>query len=153
LPQANETELVTVFRARAQPTGSEAVLLVEDDDEVRAATSKMLSGLGYRVLEAADAATALTLLEARSELRLLLTDVVLVQGMSGPGLAARARQLRPDLRVLFMSGHVRNRVAFQEQLERDAHFLAKPFRKEELAQKVRLALDGGEHGHSISRSS
>lgn len=144
LPQAKGIRAAATLQARAMAGGTEAVLLVEDDDEVRVATNKMLSGLGYNVVEAADAATALTLLEAKPELGLLLTDVVLAQGLSGPELAAKARQLRPDLKVLFMSGYVRDTVAFHEQLERDAHFLGKPFRKEELAHKVRLALDDGE---------
>jgi CheY-like chemotaxis protein len=144
LPQAKGIGTAAALQARAMAGGTEAVLLVEDDDEVRAATNKMLSGLGYKVVEAADSATALTLLEAKPKLRLLLTDVVLAQGLSGPELAAKARQLRPDLKVLFMSGYVRDTVAFHEQLERDAHFLGKPFRREELAHKVRLALDDGE---------
>ena len=104
------------------------------------ATRKLLSGLGYRVVEAADAVTALSLLEQKSDLQLLLTDVVLAQGTSGPELARDARRLRPNLKVLFMSGYIRDTVAFHEQLEQDAHFLAKPFRKEELARKLRLAL-------------
>ena len=128
------------------------MLLVEDDDEVRAATNRMLAGLGYTVVEAADAASALTLVEARRELRLLFTDVVL-QGMSGPELAAEARRLRPDLKVLFMSGYVRDTVTFHEQLEHDAHFLGKPFRKEDLAIKVRLALDDREDNQAVTRQS
>ena len=143
LPQAKEADATFELAANARPTGSEGILLVEDDDEVRTATSRMLSGLGYRVVEVADAETALTLLAARSTLRLLLTDVVLAHGMSGPELAAKARQVRPALKVLFMSGYVRDTVAFHEQLDRDAHFLAKPFTKEELATTVRLALDEG----------
>jgi CheY-like chemotaxis protein len=141
LPQAKEAEATFKLSASAQPTGSEGILLVEDDDEVRTATSRMLSGLGYRVVEVADAETALALLTAGHTLRLLLTDVVLAHGMSGPELAAKARDVRPRLKVLFMSGYVRDTVAFHEQLDRDAHFLAKPFTKEELATTVRLALD------------
>jgi CheY-like chemotaxis protein len=116
----------------------------EDDDEVRAATRKLLSGLGYRVVEAADAVTALSLLKKEPALHLLLTDVVLAQGTGGPELAREARRLRPDLKVLFMSGYVRDTAAFHEQLEQDAHFLAKPFSKEDLARKLRLALGSGE---------
>jgi PAS domain S-box-containing protein len=143
LPQAKDADAAFEVGASAHPTGSEGILLVEDDDEVRTATSRMLSGLGYRVVEVADAETALTLLTRGSTLRLLLTDVVLAPGMSGPELAAKAREVRPGLSVLFMSGYVRDTVAFHEQLDRDAHFLAKPFTKEELATTVRLALDEG----------
>ena len=140
LPQATESEMAASAPSEAQPAGTETVLLVEDNDEVRLATRKLLSGLGYRVVEAADAVTALSLLEQKSDLQLLLTDVVLAQGTSGPELAREARRLRPNLKVLFMSGYIRDTVAFHEQLEQDAHFLAKPFRKEELARKLRLAL-------------
>jgi PAS domain S-box-containing protein len=144
LPQAKGFELAAGPPSHTMQRGTEAVLLVEDDYEVRAATSGMLSVLGYKVVEAQDATSALALLEARGEIGLLFTDVVLAQGMSGPELAAKARQFRPGLKVLFMSGYVRDTVAFHEQLERDAQFLGKPFRKEELARKVRLALDDGE---------
>jgi CheY-like chemotaxis protein len=123
LPQAKKTAIAEVRAPRAQPTGTEAVLLVEDDNEVRAATTKLLSGLGYRVIEAADAAEALSLLEREGDLQLLFTDVVLGHGMSGPELAREARRLRPDLKILFVG---------------------KPFRKEELAQKLRIALDDRE---------
>jgi PAS domain S-box-containing protein len=140
LPQATKSESAATARPQAQTTGTETILLVEDDDEVRAATRKLLSGLGYRVIEAADAVTALSLVEQKNDLHLLLTDVVLAQGTSGPELAREARRLRPDLKVLFMSGYVRDTVAFHEQLEQDAHFLAKPFRKEDLARKLRLAM-------------
>ena len=147
LPQAtnNAAAAKPESESRGRPTGTETVLLVEDDDEVRAATTNLLSGLGYRVVEAADATTALALLRQNADLHLLLTDVVLAHGMSGPDLAREARHLRPDLRVLFMSGYVRETVAFQEQLERDAHFLGKPFRAEDLAQKLRLVLGDREN--------
>ena len=144
LPQARKTEASRTTQPKAQSAGTETVLLVEDDDDVRAATKKLLSGLGYQVVEARDAATALSLLKQRNELHLLLTDVVLAQGTSGPELAREARRLRPDLKVLFMSGYVRDTVAFHEELGHDAHFLPKPFRKDELAQKVRLALGSSE---------
>jgi len=143
LPQAKEKAVGAKHITHAVPTGTEAVLLVEDDDDVRAATSKMLSGLGYKVVEVADASSALAVLKANDRIALLFTDVVLAHGISGPELAAKARQLRPDLKVLFMSGYIRDTLAFHEQLERDAHFLGKPFRKDELAHKVRLALDNG----------
>ena len=140
LPQATKSEAAATVGPAVHPTGNETILLVEDDDEVRLATRKLLAGLGYRVVEAADAKTALSILEQHDGVQLLLTDVVLAQGMSGPELVREAKRLLPGLKVLFMSGHVRDMVAFHEQLEQDAQFLAKPFRKAELAQKLRLAL-------------
>jgi PAS domain S-box-containing protein len=153
LPQAKQNESSVAPQPGAMPRGTETVLLVEDDADVRAATKKMVAGLGYSIVEAADAASALALLEARDDFRLLFTDVVLAEGASGPELAQTARQLRPQIKVLFMSGYVRETVAFHEQLERDAHFLAKPFRKEDLARKLRLAIDDGEADASSTRPS
>jgi CheY-like chemotaxis protein len=143
LPQATSADSGAGERSTPQAAGSETVLLVEDDDEVRAATRKLLAGFGYRVVEAANADTALSLAK-QGGVHLLLTDVVLGDGMSGPELAREARRLWPGLKVLFMSGHVRDTVAFHEELQQDAHFLAKPFRKTELAQKVRVALGSPE---------
>jgi PAS domain S-box-containing protein len=140
LPQATKSEVTAAAAPVVHPTGSETILLVEDDDDVRQATRKLLAGLGYRVVEAADAKTALSLLAQHDGVDLLLTDVVLAQGMSGPELAREVRRSSPDMKILFMSGHVRDTAAFHEQLQQDAHFLAKPFRKAELAQKLRLAL-------------
>jgi PAS domain S-box-containing protein len=150
LPQAREKAAAAKRVSPALPTGNEVVLLVEDDDDVRAATRKILSGLGYRVVEAADATSALALLQANGRIALLFTDVVLAQGITGTALAAQARQLRPGLRVLFMSGYVRESVANDEQLEREAHFLGKPFRKEDLARKVRHVLDNGGNPGSVN---
>jgi PAS domain S-box-containing protein len=143
LPQAKEIGPSVKPELREWPTGTEAILLVEDDNDVRAGATRILTGLGYDVTAAADAATALAQLDGKSDIRLLLTDVVLANGPSGPELAAQAREIRPDLKVLFMSGHVRDTAGFQEQLQRDAHFLPKPFRKEDLARMVRFALDDG----------
>ena len=140
LPLATQREAAAAASPATSPTGTETILLVEDDDEVRKATKKMLTGLGYRVIEAADGDSALSLMKQHDGLHLLFTDVVLAQGMSGPELAGEARRRYPALKVLFMSGHVRDTVAFHEELKQDAHFLQKPFRKAELAHKLRVAL-------------
>ena len=77
---------------------------------------------------------------------LLFTDVVLANGMSGPELAREARRIRPALKVLFMSGHVRDTAAFREQLERDARFIGKPFKRQDLAEALRATLDDAGRG-------
>jgi len=142
LPQSTRVQARKLGSATdEEPRGSETILLVEDDEQVRRVTRTMLRGLGYQVVAAADAKMALQLLDANPQVKLLLTDVVLADGPSGPELAGEARQRRPDLKVLFVSGYVRDVAAINEQLQEDAHFLAKPFRKAELAEKVRLALD------------
>ena len=132
--------------------GSESILLVEDDNQVRAATAMLLKGLGYRITEASDAANALKLLATNLAVDLLFTDVVLASGMSGPELAREARRSRPALKVLFMSGHVRDTAAFREELERDARFIAKPFKKQELAEMLRATLEGAPRSPARARA-
>jgi two-component system cell cycle sensor histidine kinase/response regulator CckA len=120
--------------------GSETVLVVEDQHEVRRLTADVLRSHGYRVLEAADGARALAILEAhRSPLDLLLTDVVL-PGINGRELATRAQQLRPDLKVLFTSGYTDDVIAHRGVLDPGVAYLPKPYAPEELASKVRETL-------------
>jgi two-component system, cell cycle sensor histidine kinase and response regulator CckA len=121
--------------------GSETVLIVEDEDQVRLLAAGILRKFGYRVLEARMAREAIAVAKAEEgPVDLLLTDVVM-PGMAGPVLAEKLVAMRPGLQVLFMSGHtdaaVRHRV-----LEGGAAFLQKPFIPEVLARRVRQVLDG-----------
>jgi len=141
LPRASAEGLPAAPASYRDLRGSESILLVEDDSQVRAATAMLLKGLGYRITEASDAAAALKLLATGLAVDLLFTDVVLASGMSGPELAREARRIRPTLKVLFMSGHVRDTAAFREELERNARFIGKPFKKQDLAEIVRATLD------------
>jgi CheY-like chemotaxis protein len=121
--------------------GSETVLLVEDEDQVRALAAGILRRYGYRVLEAPTAREAIALAGTQpGRLDLLLTDVVMPE-MGGPLLAKKLRALRPDLRVLFMSGYTDDAVVRHGLLEAGAAFLQKPFVPEALARRVRDALD------------
>src|SRR5207245_9810026 len=88
--------------------GGQTILVVEDDDDVRANTTGILRELGYAVLEAPDSAAALHLLEAHPEIRLLFMHVGLPAVMSGRQLADARRQTRPELKVLFPTGYARN---------------------------------------------
>jgi CheY-like chemotaxis protein len=142
LPRASAEGVAEAPASYRDLRGSESILLVEDDDQVRAATAMLLKGLGYRVTEASDAATALELLATDLTVDLLFTDVVLASGMSGPELARDARRTRPALKVLFMSGHVPDTATFREELERDARFIGKPFKRQNLAAMLRATLDG-----------
>ena len=117
------------------------VLVVEDDAAVRRLQTRVLESLGYQVLDAADGATGLAIIEAASRVDLLLTDIILAGGMSGPELADAAQRRRPDLKIVFMSGYAPGAVLQQHDLS--AHpALSKPFTRATLAQVVRNALAG-----------
>jgi len=121
--------------------GTETVLLAEDEEVVRRFAREILSGNGYKVLEAGNGREALLLSEAhRGEIHLLLTDVVMPK-MSGRELTERIRPLRPDLRILYMSGYIDDAILRHSVLEEGIPFLQKPFTSEGLARKVREVLD------------
>jgi PAS domain S-box-containing protein len=118
----------------------EVVLLVEDNDAVRAYSVMSLTELGYEVLEAVDAEGALPILRSDQRIDLLLTDVVL-PGRSGRQLANAAAQIRAGLRVLYTTGYSRNAIVHQGRLDAGVDLLSKPFTYEQLAAHVRRVLD------------
>jgi len=120
---------------------SETILVVEDDDDVRAYSVEILRELGYRVIEAHDGPSALRLLERQPKVDLMFTDVVLPGGMTGAQVAAQARDIRPELKVLFTTGYARNAIIHQGRLDKGVQLLTKPFTFAELAEKVRDVLD------------
>ena len=121
--------------------GSETILLVEDEDAVRNLTRRLLETGGYTVLQASNAEQALEVAQGHSgRLDMLLTDVVM-PGMSGPELARGLLAVRPQLRVLFVSGYPDEALPSEGGLEADASFLQKPFTPETLARKIREVLD------------
>ena len=132
--------------AAAPPTlapvglGNETVLVVEDDQHVRAHVVSLLTSLGYRVRSAGSAAEALDVLRASEDIDLLFTDVVIPGGLNGPQLAAQALTLRPQLRVLFTSGYAQNSLAEEARIPRPWRLLSKPYRQHELASCLRAAL-------------
>ena len=126
-------------------SGTEVVLLVEDESAVRAFIRRALERLGYTVLEAATGADALRVTSARSgPIHLLLTDMVM-PGMQGIEVARRVTARRPATRVLFMSGFAAGAFGAPD-LPADVDFLAKPFTTEALAHAVRDAIDGHRSG-------
>jgi len=126
--------------ATVPPGGTETVALVEDQALVRGTTKRQLESIGYRVLDFASSEEALPVLLQRSDLKLLITDLVLAGG-SGRELAERLSRTRPDLRVLFISGYTED-VVLRHGIELgEVHFLAKPFNVAELARAVRRVLD------------
>jgi len=115
--------------------GSGRVLVVEDDAEVRTIASGILRKQGYDVLEAGDHKQALKHLRDGPKIDLVFTDVVLPKGKNGVEIAEQARQLDPEVKVLFTSGYTENAV-LGDDLDTDAHLLTKPYRKNELLKKV-----------------
>jgi len=126
------------------PRGSATVLLVEDEPAVREIAAAILGDLGYRVLEAADGEEGLRVFGANAAaVSLLLTDVVLPGKVRGRELAERITAMRPEVRVLFMSGYTENSIVHHGRLDDGAHLIGKPFNREQLARRVAELLAGG----------
>jgi hypothetical protein len=126
---------------RPAPSGSETVLLVEDEEAVRRLARLVLEKIGYTVLEAGSAEEALSLTaDSAHRVDLVLTDSVM-PGMSGPELAQRLRTERSNLKVLFMSGYTDDAIVRHGLLDAREAFLQKPFTPDLLARKVREVLD------------
>ena len=123
-------------------TGTETILLVEDNDDLRDLTRLQLERFGYRVLVASHGAEGLRALASDPHVDLLISDVVLPHGMTGPDLADQAVALWPDLKVVFVSGYNEEHDALERtRARRPVRLLQKPFLAEELATVVRIALD------------
>ncbi|MBI4409434.1 MAG: response regulator [Gemmatimonadetes bacterium] len=139
---ADEVEKVAgADGGRFVPRGSETILLVEDEDPVRALVRKVLLRNGYRVLEAGNAADALGICdEYGGPVHLLVTDIIMPE-MNGQELARRVALLRPGTRVLYMSGYTDSEVLDRGGVDPGTVFLQKPFTPEALAQTIREVLD------------
>ncbi|MBI3992229.1 MAG: response regulator [Candidatus Lambdaproteobacteria bacterium] len=116
------------------------IFVVDDEQNVRTLVERMVQYLGYPVASAGTAEEALDKLRGLPSVSLLLTDVLLPGGLHGVALAERARALHPGLKVLFMSGYPRNHFSGDQTLDADTHLISKPFRREELAQRLRALL-------------
>ena len=123
------------------PRGSETILLVEDEEMVRTLAGRILTGAGYTVLKVENGQAALQLNEKYSQpIHLLLTDVIM-PGMSGRELAEQLRAVRPDIKVLYMSGYTDSAIVRHGVLEPGTTFLNKPFTPDTLTRKVREVLE------------
>jgi nitrogen-specific signal transduction histidine kinase len=123
--------------------GGETILVVEDDELVRAYVEGQLRDLGYDVIAMADGPAALRALAENGQVDLLFSDVVMPGGMNGPQLVQAAVRLRPDLKVLFTSGYSESAIADLGRLDGDVQLLQKPYRREDLAARLRQVLDAG----------
>jgi CheY-like chemotaxis protein len=145
LPAAAKTDAVRdadavtgeLPRARA----GETVLVVEDNQEVRDLVLHCLEGLGYQTISAIDGPSALAQLRSGLHIDLLLTDVVLPNGMHGPDITQAAQREMPGIRALYMSGYANNSLSEQTGIPLGVHLLQKPFRRQALAHKLRDVLD------------
>jgi two-component system cell cycle sensor histidine kinase/response regulator CckA len=153
LPRVDEA--VDTVRDVAPPTtlrGSETILLVEDDDQVRLVARGILRRSGYHVIEARNAGEALLHSEEHTgTIDLLLSDVVMPQ-MSGPALAKRLAGVRPGMKVLCMSGYTDDSIVRHGVLDANIAYLQKPITPEALTTKVREVLDGDEYLRRTPRS-
>ena len=130
------------------PTGTETVLLAEDEDQVRTFVQRVLEGQGYRVLAAANGAEALAMADAQAgQIHLLVSDVVM-PSMSGPELAKLVRKNRPSVHVIFLSGYSADAIARHGVLAPDSVFLQKPVTPGALARLVRQVLDRNGASHA-----
>jgi CheY-like chemotaxis protein len=143
LPRTEETAQSPELSAATPelPQGWETILLVEDDEMVRTLARELLSISGYTVLEARDGTEAMWIAERHDgPIHLLLTDVVMPQ-MSGPEVAKGLAFMRPQTKVLFMSGYTSKATSHHAVGDLGEAFLQKPFTLDTLALKVRQVLD------------
>jgi PAS domain S-box-containing protein len=144
LPRMTDEDAATVAEQGHAIDGSASqatILVVEDDEDVRAYSTALLEDLGYHILIATNGAEALAMLRAHPEVRLLFTDIGLPGGMNGRELADAVRRLRPRLRILFTSGFATNAIAHGGRLEPGVQLLPKPFTYQTLAVKIAAVLD------------
>jgi CheY-like chemotaxis protein len=128
--------------------GNETILVVEDDVHVQTAVVDMLRGLGYSVLKANTAQSALTVIKSGVAVDLLFTDVVMPGELRSPEMARQAKLLLPKLAVLFTSGYTQNAIMHGGRLEPGIELLSKPYRREDLARKVHHLL--AKHGADLA---
>jgi signal transduction histidine kinase/CheY-like chemotaxis protein len=140
-----ETDALDASAGLPVEGGSERILVVEDDDGVRAAVVDMLTELGYRVSRAENAEAALAVLKGEAP-DLIFTDVVMPGNISTREFTRQAQEMHPGVRVLYTSGYTQNAIVHNGKLDDDALLLSKPYRKDELARKLRGVFAGTARG-------
>jgi CheY-like chemotaxis protein len=122
------------------PEKKPVILVVEDNESVREVAAAMIEELGYDVITAPNGPEGLKMIEARRDIALVLSDVIMAGGMNGPEFATKAMKLRPKLKVLFMSGYAPGSVRLMQDLPDTIELVNKPFTRNDLTEKVRRAL-------------
>jgi signal transduction histidine kinase/CheY-like chemotaxis protein len=145
LPRTKKPQEISEPVATSTPVegGSETILVVEDDAGVRASAVDMLTELGYSVLRAENAEQALVVLSSGAPIDLLFTDVVMPGPVSTRELARRAQALHPNIAVLYTSGYTQNAIVHDGKLDEGVVLISKPYRKDDLARKLRTLLPAG----------
>jgi CheY-like chemotaxis protein len=149
LPRVNEPleDIRKEVLKEELPRGNETILIVEDEEEVRKLTAKILEMQGYRILETSNGDDALLACERRKgPIHLMLADIVM-PGMSGSELAKLLEPLYPEIKILYMSGYTDNAIVRHGVLEKGVNYIQKPFTMEALARKVRVVLDKDSNKH------
>ena len=146
LPKSSDRPVVpeigTETASLRPASGHETILVVEDDDDVLVVASESLRELGYRVVAASNATQALDILRGDQPVDLLLSDVIMPGGMNGVQLTVEARRIRPELKVLLTSGYTAAALSLEHGLPDNLNVVEKPYRREELATKLRLVIGG-----------
>jgi CheY-like chemotaxis protein len=140
IPEAHEA--INFTRGIESSGDGQVVLVIDDEPTIRMLIAEVLADAGYSAIEASDGPAGLRVLQSSAKIDLLITDVGLPGGMNGRQVADAARTLRPDLKVLFITGYAENAVIGNGQLEKGTHLIAKPFEMERLARKIREMIQG-----------
>lgn len=140
-PQAlSDEDLIVDMDVGKIEGGNETILVAEDDEAVRATAVELLRDLGYNIITAKDAESALVVLQSGVHVDLLFTDVVMPGSLKSPELARIAREKNPSLSVLFTSGYTENSIVHGGRLDAGVQLLSKPYTKEAMARKIRHVL-------------
>jgi CheY-like chemotaxis protein len=154
LPRSMQPEVELPNRRNAPVVGgSETILVVEDDLAVQATVVDMLQGLGYRVLKASDGQGALTILQSGIPVDMLFTDVVMPGPVRSVEVARQAKQMFPAIEVLFTSGYTQNAIVHGGRLDPGVELISKPYRRDELARKIRQLFAARKENAAPSESS
>lgn len=141
LPYSAKQELVSAPRTSQVTGGSETILVVEDDHDVRSTVVALLHDLGYRVLAAGDGAAGLAIIESGAKIDLLFSDVIMPGEIQSHQLASRAKQLIPGLPALYTSGYTENSIVHAGKLDEGVELISKPYSHEALARRLRECFD------------